>query len=181
MSKAGFWDNPDEAQSVVSQLSVLKAIIEPVEEIQREAKDLNELFELATDESDEDELVQLEDDLSALSKRCEQIELSGLLSRPEDMKNCSLLNRCKLILDICEPPDVTAVYPDYAFDEATIKKLDMIRHEIIHSLQIDKPIENADDDILYLKKTGLFFLHLILQTFNLKIRFPILHKIFTKF
>jgi len=69
MSKAGFWDNPDEAQYVVSQLSMLKAVIEPVEEMQHEAKDLNELFELATDESDEDELVQLKDDLSALRAR----------------------------------------------------------------------------------------------------------------
>ncbi|MBN1806882.1 MAG: peptide chain release factor 2 [Sedimentisphaerales bacterium] len=88
MSKVGFWDNPDRAQSVVSQLSVLKAIVEPVEEMQRETKDLNELLELATDEADEDELVQLQDDLKVLVKRCEQIELSGLLSRPEDTKNC---------------------------------------------------------------------------------------------
>jgi len=88
MSKAGFWDNPDAAQSVVSQLSALKTVIEPVEEIQREVKDLQELFELAASESDDDELAQLADDLSALVKRCEQIELAGLLSRPEDMKNC---------------------------------------------------------------------------------------------
>jgi peptide chain release factor 2 len=88
MSKAGFWDNPDAAQSVVSQLSALKSVIEPVDEIQREVKDLQELFELAAAESDEDELVQLADDLSSLVKRCEQIELAGLLSRPEDMKNC---------------------------------------------------------------------------------------------
>jgi len=88
MSKAGFWDNPDSAQSVVSQLSALKSVIEPVEEMQREVKDLQELFELAAAESDEDELRQLEDDLGALVKRCEQIELQGLLSRPEDIKNC---------------------------------------------------------------------------------------------
>ena len=88
MSKAGFWDNPDAAQSVVSQLSALKSVIEPVEEIQREVKDLQELFELASAESDKDELVQLAEDLDALVKRCEQIELAGLLSRPEDMKNC---------------------------------------------------------------------------------------------
>ena len=88
MSKAGFWDNPDTAQSVVSQLSALKSVIEPVEEMQSEVKDLQELFELAAAESDEDELAQLADDLSALVKRCEQIELAGLLSRPEDMKNC---------------------------------------------------------------------------------------------
>jgi len=88
MSREGFWDNPDSAQSVVSQLSALKSVIEPVEEIQREAQDLQELFELAASESDDEELRQLEDDLSALVKRCEQIELAGLLSRPEDMKNC---------------------------------------------------------------------------------------------
>ena len=88
MSKAGFWDNPDTAQSVVSQLSALKSVIEPVEEMQREVKDLQELFELAASESDDDELAQLADDLSALVKRCEQIELAGLLSRPEDMKSC---------------------------------------------------------------------------------------------
>lgn len=88
MSKAGFWDNPDTAQSVVSQLSALKSAIEPVEEIQREVKDLQELFELAAAESDKNELAQLVDDLSALVKRCEQVELAGLLSRPEDMKSC---------------------------------------------------------------------------------------------
>ena len=88
MSEAGFWDNPDSAQSVVSQLSAIKSVIEPVEEMQREVKDLQELFELAAAESDEEELRQLEDDLSALVKRCEQIELQGLLSRPEDTKNC---------------------------------------------------------------------------------------------
>jgi peptide chain release factor 2 len=88
MSKAGFWDNSDSAQSVVSQLSVLKSVIDPVEEIQREVKDFQELFELAMSESDEDELSQLEDDLDGLVKKCERIELAGLLSRPEDSKNC---------------------------------------------------------------------------------------------
>ena len=87
MSEGGFWDNPDSAQSVVSQLSTLKSVIEPVEEIQREVKDLAELFDLAT-QSDEDELGQLEDDLVNLVKKCEQIELQGLLCRPDDMKNC---------------------------------------------------------------------------------------------
>jgi len=88
MAKAGFWDNPDAAQAVVAQLSALKSIVEPVEELQREASDLQELFELAAAESDQEELRQLEDDLENLLRKCEQIELAGLLSRPEDMKNC---------------------------------------------------------------------------------------------
>ena len=88
MAKAGFWDNPDSAQLVVSQLSAVKSVIEPVEELQREVQDVRELFELAAAESDRDELAQLEDHLAALLKKCERIELAGLLSRPEDMRNC---------------------------------------------------------------------------------------------
>ncbi len=87
MSEAGFWNNQDSAQAVVSKVSTLKAIIEPVEELQREVKDLEELFELAF-ETDKEELGQLEIDLQELVKRCERIELQGLLSRPEDMRNC---------------------------------------------------------------------------------------------
>jgi peptide chain release factor 2 len=88
MSKPGFWDNQEVAQSVVSQLSALKAVVEPAEELRREVKDLVELYELAAEESDAEELAQLEDDLGSLERRCEQIELQGLLSRPEDTKNC---------------------------------------------------------------------------------------------
>jgi len=87
MSQPGFWDNQERAQSLVSQLSTLKAIVGPAEELQREAKDLQELFELAI-QSDKDELRQLENDWAAITKRCEQIELQGLLSRPEDARNC---------------------------------------------------------------------------------------------
>ncbi len=85
---AGFWDNPESAQPVVAQLSALKSIIEPVEELHHEVEDLQELFEMAAADSDKEELIQLEDDLSSLVKRCEQIELTGLLSKPEDAKNC---------------------------------------------------------------------------------------------
>jgi peptide chain release factor 2 len=88
MAKAGFWDNPDKAQSIVSRLSALKSIVEPVEELLHEVEDLAELFKLAAAESEKDELAQLEDDLAAVVKRCEEIELAGLLCRPNDTKNC---------------------------------------------------------------------------------------------
>ena len=88
MSKTGFWDNPETAQSVVSQLSALKSVVEPVEELLREVEDVQELYELAVSESDKDELSQLEEQLGVLEKKCEQVELAGLLSRPEDVKDC---------------------------------------------------------------------------------------------
>jgi peptide chain release factor 2 len=88
MAKPGFWDNSDSAQSVVSHLSALKSIIEPVEELSREVKDLAELFDMAAAESDKEELEQLENDLAQLVKRCGQIELEGLLCGQDDVKNC---------------------------------------------------------------------------------------------
>ncbi len=88
MAQPGFWDNPDKAQSIATQLSAIKSVVEPVEELSNEVKDLAELYELAAEESDADELDQLQEDIAALERRCEQIELQGLLSRPEDMKNC---------------------------------------------------------------------------------------------
>lgn len=87
MTAEGFWDNQQSAQAVVSQMSALKAVVEPVEELSREAADLQELFELAT-KSDADELGQLANDLYSLQKRCGQIELMGLLSGPNDRKDC---------------------------------------------------------------------------------------------
>jgi peptide chain release factor 2 len=87
MSVEGFWGNPESAQAVVAQLSALKSIVGPVEEIQREVSDLEELFELAV-ESDGEEVKELETDLVELVGRCEEIELQRLLSRPEDTKNC---------------------------------------------------------------------------------------------
>jgi peptide chain release factor 2 len=87
MSRAGFWDNPETAQATISQLSALKGIVEPAEELHREVNDLKELSQLVSP-SDTEETKQLEDNLNALVKQCEQIELTGLLSRPEDTKNC---------------------------------------------------------------------------------------------
>lgn len=88
MSKPSFWDNPETAQVLVNQLKALKATIEPADKIWRNAADLAELFELANAESDRQTLGQLEIELADLEKKYEKIELTGLLSGPNDMKNC---------------------------------------------------------------------------------------------
>jgi peptide chain release factor 2 len=88
MSNPGFWDNPDTAQSTVSRLSNLKSVVEPAERVLRAVNDAQELFELAEAESDQQTLDQLVLDLDEIEKKCEQIELQGLLSGSNDMNNC---------------------------------------------------------------------------------------------
>ena len=88
MSAANFWDNQESAKQVVASLSAVKSIIEPVEEVTGQLRDLGELFELAADECDEGTLESIEAELSSLCKRCERIEVSGMLSGPDDMRSC---------------------------------------------------------------------------------------------
>jgi peptide chain release factor 2 len=90
MAAADFWDNPGAAQTVVSRLSTIKSVIDPVDSATSEIGDLAELFELVVEESDSNELKQVENDVAELSKRCEKIELHGLLSGPQDTNNCYL-------------------------------------------------------------------------------------------
>ena len=88
MSAQGFWGNAEAAQKVVSKLSLLKAIVNPIEKLEKDGRDLFELFELASEESDDDTLASVEADLTALLLVCEEVELQGLLSGPQDTRNC---------------------------------------------------------------------------------------------
>jgi peptide chain release factor 2 len=88
MSKPNFWDDQESAQRVINQLKSLKAIIEPAEQLSQDVDDLAEIFEMAAAESDEKTIAQLELDFRKLEKSCEKIELTGLLSGPNDGRNC---------------------------------------------------------------------------------------------
>ena len=88
MSAEGFWDNQETARGVVEQLSAVKSIIEPVQQVSAACDDLVELFELAESEDDSETLQSVADDLAELVKQCDKIEIAGMLSGPDDMKSC---------------------------------------------------------------------------------------------
>jgi peptide chain release factor 2 len=88
LSVPGFWDNRETAQATVSKISALKAVIEPAEEVLREISDTAELFELAAAESDAETLKHIEQELPELQNQIAQIEMQGLLSGPNDTRNC---------------------------------------------------------------------------------------------
>ncbi len=88
MAQGGFWDDPEKAKSVVSELSAVKSIIEPVEGTSVAGRDLAELFELAAEENDAETLVSIENELADLVKHCDKIEIAGMLGGPDDMKGC---------------------------------------------------------------------------------------------
>ncbi len=88
MSEPNFWDYPDKAQKIVSQLSAIKSIVNPVREAVAACEDLRDLFDLAIEEDDNETLQALESDIQELAKKCDSIELAGTLSGPDDMNDC---------------------------------------------------------------------------------------------
>ena len=88
MSQPGFWDTPEAAQKVVTQLSAVKSIVTPVLEVEQAVKDMAELLELAAEENDADTLASIEADLEDLQKQCDKIEVAGMLSGPDDLRPC---------------------------------------------------------------------------------------------
>lgn len=88
MGVPGFWDNQEVAQRVVGQLSAVKSVIDPIEESTVAISDLLELFELAEEEGDAETLESIEEDMYDLVKKCNKIEITGMLSGPDDMRAC---------------------------------------------------------------------------------------------
>ncbi|AQT67757.1 Peptide chain release factor 2 [Anaerohalosphaera lusitana] len=88
MANPSFWDDPEQAQKIVTSLSAVKSMVEPAQEVTNSVQDLQELLILAEDEGDEDVLQSVAEDAEKLQKRCDRIEVAAMLSGPDDMRNC---------------------------------------------------------------------------------------------
>jgi peptide chain release factor 2 len=88
MAEPGVWDNPDKARDIVAQLSALKAVIEPVNKLGKAVADAIDLFALAEEENDKQTLESIQAELENLQKECDRIEITGMLSGPDDMRSC---------------------------------------------------------------------------------------------
>jgi len=88
MGAAGFWDNQEAAQKVVTQLKALKAVVAPVTDLVRKVEDLQVLHELAKEESSADALAEAAQEADRLTNQLEQVELKTLLAGPHDAGNC---------------------------------------------------------------------------------------------
>ncbi len=88
MGEPNFWDNPEEAQKIVSELKIVKAQIDPVEDLLTELDDVRAMYELATEAGDNEMLAEADQTLAELEKKGARIELQALLDGPNDPRNC---------------------------------------------------------------------------------------------
>ncbi|MGW5442589.1 peptide chain release factor 2 [Streptomyces asiaticus] len=80
------WDDPENAQKVTSKLSYLQGHLRRAEELRGRIDDLEVLFELASDEGDEDARAEAEAELEAVRKAVDEMEVRTLLSGEYDSR-----------------------------------------------------------------------------------------------
>ena len=88
MGEMGFWDSPGAAKGIVSELKVLKAVIDPLDNILKGIDDVRALQQLADEADDQASREEADRMLSALERKAEQIELQALLGGKNDPLNC---------------------------------------------------------------------------------------------
>src|ERR1700722_1483712 len=88
MGQASFWDNPDGARTVVTEMKALKALIDPLEAMMRDIGDVRALRELGEEVGDQASLEEADRQLTDLEARGQRVELQSLLDGKNDPLNC---------------------------------------------------------------------------------------------
>src|SRR2546425_2181466 len=94
MGAPDFWSNRERAQSDVEEVSRLRSLISPFQELEREIEDFNALQQLATEETDATARAEAEKEVATehtrLIHKLEEFELRQFLSGENDQANAFL-------------------------------------------------------------------------------------------
>jgi peptide chain release factor 2 len=89
------WDDQEKAQQVNSRLSYLQGEIRRVEDIRRRLDDTQTLWDLAEAEDDADTRAEVENDMVALKKSIDELEVRTLLSGEYDARDALVTIRAE--------------------------------------------------------------------------------------
>jgi peptide chain release factor 2 len=90
MSAPGFWDAPDAARDVITEVNELKGWAAPVEELSAKAQELVELTELLAEEPDASLEAEWEREVDHLVEAVAQLELKTMLRGADDHRDALL-------------------------------------------------------------------------------------------
>jgi len=88
MSQQGFWDAPGTARKTVERMKFLKRSIDLWTGLDDQRQDLQELIQLAGDETDDETIVKgIAEELETLEKGVSELEMQVTLGGPDDRKD----------------------------------------------------------------------------------------------
>lgn len=88
MGQPGFWDNQEAAKPVIAEIKLLKATIDPIEQVLSGIEDCRAMVELATEADDPDAMAEADQILTDLESKADSIEIQSLLDGKADPYNC---------------------------------------------------------------------------------------------
>ena len=88
MNQDGFWNDQDSAQKVIAKFKLVKAQIDPLEDVIARLEEAQVALELAKEANDAELLTEADEQLFALDRDMAKVELQSLLSNPHDHRNC---------------------------------------------------------------------------------------------
>jgi len=86
-SDPSLWDDPDQARKVTSELALVKDDIDLLEGLDRRLSDVEVLFELSREESDDSVAGEVEAGLASLTREFDALELRSLYSGEHDERD----------------------------------------------------------------------------------------------
>jgi peptide chain release factor 2 len=89
-SKPDFWNEPQDAQKVTQQISILREDVEQYRKLHTQLEDLQLLIELAVEEDDETIGEEIKADLRGVAQQIEEIEFKLMLGGEHDRSNAIL-------------------------------------------------------------------------------------------
>ena len=90
MADPGFWNNQDQARSVVQQMKALKVVVESYGDLEQRLRSAAELAEMLDAEPDEDTTRDLDRDVAGMASELEGFRLKSLLNGPDDGRDVQL-------------------------------------------------------------------------------------------
>ncbi len=88
MGEVDFWNDQKRAQKSISELKIVRALIDPLEELMRGREDAAVGLELARDANDKEMLAEVDESLFVLLEKMKRVELQSLLSERHDHRHC---------------------------------------------------------------------------------------------
>lgn len=87
ISKDSFWDNPDATKPILKERSFISNRIEKFAALEKELEDSQVLLELGKEESDQQSISEVAQEIKALEKKINKLSLELMLSGPDDANN----------------------------------------------------------------------------------------------
>ncbi len=90
LEQPNVWNEPERAQALGKERSLLEGIVDTIDEITQGLDDITELLALALEEDDEETFNEISNELAQLEEKLGQLEFRRMFSGPHDSANCYL-------------------------------------------------------------------------------------------